>query len=85
MKVIAQVVLAVVVYAIFVVLIAMSGIDLALSMLLWDKVPAGMNMRVFAWNGLLIINVLCTAFIAGLTMFLALLGGKIQFSFVEKK
>lgn len=64
MKTFLQVVLFLLCYAAFVVMIVAAALDLALVSMLWDKVPTDLHIRLFAWHGLLIINMVCTALAA---------------------
>ena len=65
MKVFAYILLMLAVYAAFIFTIASCSLDLAAMDALWNQPPAGWHIRLFGWNGLLIINVLCTFVVAG--------------------
>ncbi len=49
--------------------ICASGLNLALICTVWDQPPKDWHIRLFGWDGLLLINLLCTFVVSGILFF----------------
>lgn len=55
--------------ATFLLTIVATALNFAVAYSAWDHPPSDIHIRLFGWNGLLVINALCTFIIGGVSFF----------------
>jgi hypothetical protein len=69
LKVIGALSMMLVIYAGMLLTMMAAAMDLGFASTAWDHVPQGWHIRVFGWNGLLVVNALCTFIVSGYFFF----------------